>query len=403
MRGLHSTLLRSTLLRSTLGLVLGLSMQACVASAQGSCKQDDIVAVMDQTGARLRELNADAQPRIRARLRELAGKRGWSDSDLETQGRAVLDDAQTRHFDERAAELFSTLDRLAEDESAGAACERLEQARATSKELVAVTAQRTKHALGRIEAELRPQQEQATTTQPTAPTSTLPPVREPAPSAPQQAPVAAAPPTSAQVPRAKAPAGAWETQTVRDGKRPSQTQPEASPTPAILPMPIPDPGALGFSPEEIRAAGRGLFGNISAALASVIDFAFQSYGKPTGYVLGDEGGAAFFAGLRYGEGRLVTKQQGERQVYWQGPSAGFDFGVAGSRVMFLVYNIDDHPELFQRFTGIDGSAYLVGGVGITLLKRGKIILAPIRTGLGLRVGANVGYLKFTPQHSFNPF
>ena len=188
---------------------------------------------------------------------------------------------------------------------------------------------------------------------------------------------------------------AWTTHTIRD----------AEPSPAALaemPRPV-DPGALGFAPEEIRAAGRGLFGTISAGLASVIDFAFQRYGRPSGYVLGDEGGVAFIAGLRYGEGRLVTKQHGERKVYWQGPSAGFDFGVAGSQVMFLVYNIEDHPQLFQRFTGVDGSAYLVGGVGITFLKRGNLILAPIRTGLGLRLGANVGYLKFTPSPSLNPF
>lgn len=165
----------------------------------------------------------------------------------------------------------------------------------------------------------------------------------------------------------------------------------------------PDPGALGYSPEEINAAGRGVFGSISAGLASVIDFAFQKYGRPTGYILGDEGGGAFFAGLRYGQGRLVTKQQGERRVYWQGPSAGFDFGLAGSQVMFLVYNVDDQDQLYQRFTGVDGSAYLVGGVGITFMKRGKVILAPIRTGLGLRVGANLGYLKFTSSPSLNPF
>lgn len=150
-------------------------------------------------------------------------------------------------------------------------------------------------------------------------------------------------------------------------------------------------------------AGRGVFGSISASLAAVIDYAFQKFGRPTGYVLGDEGGGAFFAGLRYGEGRLVTKQQGTRKVYWQGPSAGFDFGVAGSQVMFLVYNVEDHEQMFQRYTGVDGSAYLVGGVGITVLKRGKVLLAPIRTGLGLRVGASLGYLKFTPTPSLNPF
>ncbi len=110
--------------------------------------------------------------------------------------------------------------------------------------------------------------------------------------------------------------------------------------------PPPDPGALGYSPDEINAAGRGVFGSISAGLASVIDHAFQKFGRPTGYIIGDEGGGAFFAGLRYGQGRLVTKTQGERRVNWQGPSAGFDFGVAGSQVMFLVYSIEDHDQLY---------------------------------------------------------
>jgi hypothetical protein len=109
------------------------------------------------------------------------------------------------------------------------------------------------------------------------------------------------------------------------------------------------------------------------------------------------------AGLRYGEGRLVTKAIGERKVYWQGPSLGYDFGLEGSRVMFLVYNLRAPEEMFARFAGLDGSAYLVGGVGITFLKRGPMVLAPIRTGLGLRLGANVGYLKFTPEPRLNPF
>lgn len=170
-----------------------------------------------------------------------------------------------------------------------------------------------------------------------------------------------------------------------------------------MPLPPPDPGALGYSPDEISSAGRGFFGTISAGLASVIDHAFQKFGRPTGYILGEEGGGAFIAGLRYGEGRVVTKLQGDRKIYWQGPSAGFDFGLAGSQVMFLVYDVTDHEQLFQRFTGIDGSAFLVGGVGITYLKRGNIVLAPIRTGLGVRLGANIGYLKFTPTPSLNPF
>jgi hypothetical protein len=187
---------------------------------------------------------------------------------------------------------------------------------------------------------------------------------------------------------------------------PSARPDAGSPEPQVtvrLPPPDADPAYFEYSVEDIRAAGRGFFGSASAGLASVIEYAFERYGRPNGYVLGTEGGGALLAGLRYGEGKLVTKLIGERKVYWQGPSVGYDFGVAGSRVMFLVYNLHSPEDMFARFAGIDGSAYLVGGVGITFLKRGPLVLAPIRTGLGLRLGANVGYLKFTPQMSFNPF
>lgn len=365
---------------------------AAPAMAQ-QCTPAQVSAVIDAAGAQLRELNAAAQPRIQAKLRELAARKGWSPAALETEGRALIDDAATRAFDERAATLLAGLDRMAEDVPSDAeTCSRLEEARVKSKELVSLTAARADHVVSRLDSALRaatpapaPPQSAASHPAPAAPS--VQPQREPAPKQ------AAAPPPPAP-PRQKS-ASTWDTQTVREPEVPAQ--------PAVTLPPPPDPGSFGYTPEEIRAAGRGVFGNISASLASVIDFAFQKYGKPTGYVLGDEGGGAFFAGLRYGEGVLVTKLGGDRKVYWQGPSAGFDFGLAGSRVMFLVYSIEDHNELFERFTGIDGSAYLVGGVGITFLKRGKIILAPIRTGLGFRVGANVGYLKFTREPSLNPF
>ncbi|MCB1510975.1 MAG: DUF1134 domain-containing protein, partial [Hyphomicrobiaceae bacterium] len=146
-----------------------------------------------------------------------------------------------------------------------------------------------------------------------------------------------------------------------------------------------------------------LFGTLSAEIASIIEFAFSSYGRPSGYILGTEGGAAFLAGLRYGDGRLVTRRHGRSTIHWQGPSVGYDFGLAGSRVMFLVYNLREPQQLYKRFAGVEGAAYLVGGAGITFHKRGKIVLAPIRTGLGVRLGANVGYLKFTKNPSINPF
>ena len=164
-----------------------------------------------------------------------------------------------------------------------------------------------------------------------------------------------------------------------------------------------DPASLRFSVEDIRAAGSGFFGTISAELAAVLEYTFKSYGQPTGYILGTEGGVALLAGLRYGDGQLVTKIDGERRVYWQGPSVGYDFGLTGSRTMILIYGISNPDEIYQRFGGIDGSAYLVGGAGVTVLKKGPIIMAPIRTGVGLRLGANVGYLHFTPRPRFNPF
>lgn len=367
--------------------------------AQPTCAPADIFAVMDQTGARLREINADAQPRIRAKLSELAARRGWSDGELESKGRAVLEDQRTRDFDQRAADLFAALDRLAEDDAEGAVCDRLAKARSASAALITLTQQRTSHALARIDAEIAPRSS-GTDTAAAIESAPAPPGK--AQGAPPQAREAQPKTGAAPSPRPKSPNPGWSTETTADVAS-SRTAPTAPPAGLAPPPPQPDAAALGYSPEEIRAAGRGVFGTVSAGLASVIDHAFQRYGTPTGYVLGDEGGAAFFAGLRYGEGRLVTKLGGERRVYWQGPSAGFDFGLAGSRVMFLVYNIDDHAQLFQRFSGIDGSAYLVGGVGITFLKRGRLILAPIRTGLGLRVGASVGYLKFTPTPSLNPF
>ena len=124
-----------------------------------------------------------------------------------------------------------------------------------------------------------------------------------------------------------------------------------------------DRGALEFSVDDIRAAGSGLFGTVSAELAAVIEYMFKSYGRPTGYILGTEGGAALVAGLRYGEGMLVTKLDGERKIYWQGPSVGYDLGLTGSRTMILIYNINNPDEILQRFGGVDGSAYLVGGAG----------------------------------------
>jgi hypothetical protein len=158
-----------------------------------------------------------------------------------------------------------------------------------------------------------------------------------------------------------------------------------------------------FLPGELIATGHEFFGTVSRALASVIEKAVGQWGLPNGYVLGQEAGGAFFAGLRYGEGTLYTKNAGDLRVFWQGPSVGWDFGGDGARTMMLVYSLPSTQAVYQRFVGIDGSAYLVGGFGMTALTINNIVVVPIRSGVGLRLGANVGYLKFTPSATWNPF
>lgn len=158
-----------------------------------------------------------------------------------------------------------------------------------------------------------------------------------------------------------------------------------------------------YSQNEIVNAGHKFFGAVSRGLADAIAYAFRKQGRPNGYILGEDAGAAFVAGLRYGEGRMFTKHWGVRRVYWQGPSIGYDFGGEGSKVMVLVYNLRRPGDIFHRFGGVQGSAYLVGGVGVQLQKREHVTLAPIRAGVGLRFGANVGYLKYTRRPTWNPF
>jgi hypothetical protein len=169
------------------------------------------------------------------------------------------------------------------------------------------------------------------------------------------------------------------------------------------PPPQRAPGPATFGPDELVNAGHKFFGNVSRGLASIIERAVSQWGLPNGYVLGEEGSGAFVAGLRYGEGTLYTKNAGDLRVYWQGPSVGFDWGGDGARTMTLVYNLPSTNAIYQRFAGIDGSAYIVGGFGMTALTANNIVLVPIRSGIGLRLGANIGYLKYTPRATWNPF
>jgi hypothetical protein len=158
-----------------------------------------------------------------------------------------------------------------------------------------------------------------------------------------------------------------------------------------------------FTAQEILDSGHHFFGTTSGGLASVVEQIFASYGMPNGYVLGEEGSGALIGGLTYGEGTLYTKNVGDHPVYWQGPSLGWDFGGQGSRTMILVYNLDSIPALYQRYAGVAGSAYVVAGLGFTVLKNGPVLLVPVRTGVGARLGINIGYLKLTQAPTWNPF
>jgi hypothetical protein len=142
---------------------------------------------------------------------------------------------------------------------------------------------------------------------------------------------------------------------------------------------------------------------VSRDLAMLVQHAASQWGLPNGYVLGQEGGGAFIGGLRYGEGTLFTKNAGDLRVFWQGPSLGWDVGGDGARTMMLIYNLPATQAVYQRFGGVEGSAYVVGGLGMTVLTNNAVVVVPIRSGIGLRLGANVGYLKFTPEPTWNPF
>lgn len=158
-----------------------------------------------------------------------------------------------------------------------------------------------------------------------------------------------------------------------------------------------------FSGDELVETGHEFFGSVAQGLASLVERAVSQFGLPNAYILGEEAGGAIFAGARYGEGTMYTRNQGEHAVFWQGPTVGLDFGADGSKVMMLVYNLSSVSDVYGRYPGVDGSAYALGGLGMTVIKYGDVVMVPIRSGVGARLGLNVGYLKFTQEPTWNPF
>lgn len=158
-----------------------------------------------------------------------------------------------------------------------------------------------------------------------------------------------------------------------------------------------------YDKENVINAASEFFGDGSEAVASVIERAFADLGRPNGYIIGTEVSAALIVGARYGDGTLSHKIEGDSRVYWKGPSIGIDAGANGSRVFALVYNLNDTEELYQRFPAVEGSFYYIAGVGMNYQQLDEIIIAPIRIGVGLRAGVNLGYLHFTKERSWIPF
>jgi hypothetical protein len=164
-----------------------------------------------------------------------------------------------------------------------------------------------------------------------------------------------------------------------------------------------DKPAQTYSREDIVSSASNFLGVTAEAAGAAIERVFRDNGQPTGYIAGEEASGAFIAGLRYGKGLLYMKNRPTHQLFWQGPTVGFDWGGNASRVFTLCYNLQYPDAIFQRFPGVQGSAYLVGGLGVTYQRANDIVLAPIHAGVGLRLGANVGYLSYSRRRNWIPF
>jgi len=158
-----------------------------------------------------------------------------------------------------------------------------------------------------------------------------------------------------------------------------------------------------YQREDLLAAGEGVFGKGAAGLANILERVLKDQGQPNAYIAGREAAGAFVLGVRYGSGVMSHKVEGQQPVYWTGPSVGFDVGGDANKVFVLVYNLYDSAELFHRFPAAEGRLYLVGGFAATYLRRGNIVLIPIRLGVGYRAGVNVGYMKFSHKAKWLPF
>jgi hypothetical protein len=211
---------------------------------------------------------------------------------------------------------------------------------------------------------------------------------------------------SAEVPPSTAPVAA----APATPPPPPPSEPSAQSGVPAAPASTAAPGAVGdgdlqpvFSQSEVLSAAENVFGRGAEGLARMIETVFKDLGQPNAYIAGREGGGAIGVGVRYGEGKLYHKVEGEMPIYWRGPSIGFDVGADGSKTFILIYKLYDTEELFRAYPAAEGKAYIIGGLSAQYVQRGDVVIVPIKLGVGWRLGVNAGYLRFSKKKSFLPF
>jgi hypothetical protein len=400
-------------------IALIMALPSAGRAAQG-CDARAFGVQIDQAAQALRTLNHESERRFHDRLEVLAKKNGWTDAQRADKAAAAMDDAKLESFNNDIEELASRLDTLSATPNSDVSCGRLGDLKSVQEKLITVMGQKSGFILAQLEAEGAKAPVSPYAKQP------LPAAAQASNAAPRQqsetgepAPVWSAnlahtpapAPAPAQRQAAAQPAGPLVLKPAPqqpDNRVATLPKPQSAPvTPPPVAIEPPPPAASGYTAEEIHEAGKGIFGTLTSDLAVLVNRAFKQFGQPNAYVIGSEGGGAFLAGLRYGEGRLYTKlngiETGPASIYWQGPTLGADLGANGSQTLFLVYNLQEQTGLYRRFPGLDGSAYVAGGLGMTVYRGGDMLIVPIRTGVGLRLGASIAYLKFTERASLNPF
>ncbi len=419
---------RTGVLSKRKGLIMKIGSTAVIAiliaahpfagNAAQQCDARAFGLQIDQTAQALRTLNRESEARFQERLQAVGKAQGWTEAQKADKAAAAMDDSKLETFNAEIEQLVGQLDALNVTPKNDISCARLNELKTVNDKLISVMRQKAGFILAQLEAEaasppIAPYSEAVSVDK----SGALP---QTAAATPEQPPSSAVP-WSANVARVLRPAaqsGVQQTSAAPAAQAPAPLPLRPTPSqqqervasltpPAGDALPSATTNATGYSVQEIRDAGEGVFGSLTSEFAVVINHAFKTYGQPNAYIVGDEGGGAFLAGLRYGQGKLYTRLNGEQTgpapIYWQGPSIGADIGATGSRALFLVYNLDNVSTLYRRFPGIDGAAYVAGGFGLTVYRSGNLLIVPIRTGLGLRLGASVAYLKFTERASLNPF